>query len=75
MAPFMWDELEKILNQLLQMVFQRDTLDKADTPLQKLNRNWLQNGNLHLEDGLVDLGAATKDLVENDQISAEKKEI
>ena len=71
MAPFMWDDLEKVLNQLLQIVFQRDALDKADTPLQKLNRNWLQNGNLHL----VDLGAATKDLVENVQISAEKKEI
>ena len=33
MAPFMRDDLEKILNQLLQIVFQRDALDKADTPL------------------------------------------
>ena len=58
---------------MLWLVFWIDALDKADTPLKKLNRKWLQNGNHHLKDGLVDLGAATKDLSEKAQTSAEKK--
>lgn len=39
----------------------------------KLSGKWLQIGNHHLDDGLVDLGAATKDLLEKAEISAEKK--
>ena len=41
--------------------------------MKKLNRKWLQNGNYHLEDGIFDLSADTKHLLEKTQISAEKR--
>ena len=72
MVPFMRDELETILNQLLHLIFRKDALDKAGTPLKRLNKNWLTKTKRHLEDGLVDLGTATKDLLKK-RISAERK--
>ena len=59
MVPFMRDELE-----LLRRIFRKDALDKADRPLKRLNKKWLTKTKHHLEDGLVELGAATKDLLE-----------
>ena len=41
MVPFMRDELKMILNQLLRLIFRKDTLDKADTQLKRLNKKWL----------------------------------
>ena len=73
MVPFIRDELEMILNQLLQLIFWKDALDKADILLKRLNKKWLTKMKHHLEDGLVDLVAATKDLLEKAQISAERK--
>ena len=70
MVPFMRDELETILNQLLHLIFRKDALDKAGTPLKRLNKNWLTKTKHHLEDGLVD--QATKDLLKK-HISAERK--
>ena len=45
MVPFMQDNLEKILNQLLRLGVQRDALDKPDTPLKKLNSKRLEDRN------------------------------
>ena len=73
MLLFMRDELQTILNQLLHLTFRKDFLDKADTPLKRLNKKWLTRAKHHLKDGLVDLGAATKDLLGKAQISAERK--
>ena len=70
MVPFMRDELETILNQRLHLIFRKDALDKAGTPLKRLNKNWLTKTKHHLEDGLVD--QATKDLLKK-HISAERK--
>ena len=73
MVPFMRDELQTILNQLLQVIFRKDALDKADTPLKRLNKKWLTKTKRYLEDGLVDLGLANKYLLEKVQTSAERK--
>ena len=70
MVPFMTDELEMVLNQRL--IFRNDALDKSDTPMKRLNK-WLTKTKHHLEDELVDLEAATKNLLEKAQISAERK--
>ena len=70
MVPFMTDELEMILNQRL--IIRKDALDKSDTPMKRLNK-WLTKTKHHLEDELVDLEAATKNLLEKAQISAERK--
>ena len=61
-----------ILNQLLRLMFRIDALDKSGTQLKRLNK-WLTKTKHHLEDGLVDLGEATKDLLEKAPISAERK--
>ena len=68
MVPFMRDEVEAILNQLLCLIFWKDALDKAGTPLKRLTKT-----KHHLEDGLGDLGATTKDFLKKIQISAERK--
>ena len=73
MVPFMCDELMKILDQLLRLMFRRDALEEADTTLKKLKKKWLTDKSYHLNDGLVDLGAATKNLLEKSQLSFEKK--
>ena len=38
MVPYIRGELETILNQLLPLIFRKDALDKADTPLKRLNK-------------------------------------
>ena len=73
MVPFMCDELMKILDQLLCLIFRRNALEEADTALKKLKKKWLTGKSHHLEDGLVDLGAATKNLFEKAQVSFERK--
>ena len=72
MVPFMCDELMKILDQLLHLIFCRNALEEADTALKKFKRKWLTDESHHLEDGLVDLGAATKNLLEK-TLSFERK--
>ena len=62
MVPFMRDDLETILNQLLCLIFREDTFEKTGTPLKRLNKKWLTKTKYHLEDVLVDVVAATKGL-------------
>ena len=59
MVPFMRDELETILNQLWRLIFRKDALDKADSPLKRLNK-WLTKTKHQLEDGLWTLGQPPK---------------
>ena len=73
LVPFMCDELMKILDQLLRLIFRRNALEVADTALKKLKKKWLADESRHLEDGLVDLGAATKDLLAKTQVFFERK--
>ena len=69
----MCDELMKILDLLLRLIFRRKALEEADAALKKLKKKWLTDESHHLEDGLVDLGAATKNLLEKTQVSFERK--
>ena len=73
MAPFIFDELMKILDQLLHLILRRNALEEADTVLKKLKKKWLADES-HLKDGLVDLHAVTKNLFEKTQVSFERKE-
>ena len=63
-VPFMRDELNTTLNQLLHLIFRKDALDKADMPLKRFKKKWFTKTKHHLEDELVDLVAATNDLLE-----------
>ena len=51
----------------------RDVIKEADTILKKLKETWVEDVNNQLEEALVDLGVATKDLLTKIQISAKKK--
>ena len=56
----------------LSLVFKQEALEKPDTPLNKMKHSWLTNKNNHLQNCLIDTGAATEDLVQKVQIYAEK---
>ena len=75
MVPFLLNELEKIVNLLLRLIFKKDALDKANTIVKKISLKWLSDSKNHLEDGLVDVGAATKDILDRTQVSNEKKQL
>ena len=61
--PFMFSELEKIFKQLIRLVFRKDAIDQASTISKKIKKDWLTNKNNCLEDGLVDVGSATRYLL------------
>ena len=71
MVPFMFSELEKIFDKLHRLIFCQESL--AAPNLNKLKKKWLNNTEYHFESGLVDLGAATKALLNDVMVSAEKK--
>ena len=75
MVPFMSNELEKIINQLLRLIFKKDALDQAKSIVTKMKRKWLLDTANHLEESLVDLGAATKDRLDQTKVSNEKKQV
>ena len=68
----MLNELEKIINQLLHLIFKKDILEKAESIVTKMKSKWLSVKRNHLEESLVDLGVATKDKVDRTQILNEK---
>ena len=74
MIPFMFSELEKIFNQLIRLVFMKDAIDQASTISKKIKKKWLTNKNKYIEDGLVDVGSATRYLLQQAKVSAEKKQ-
>ena len=73
MIPFMFSELEKIFNQLIRLVFRKDPIGQASTISKKIKKEWLTNKKNYLEDGLVDVGPATRYLLQQAKVSAEKK--
>ena len=72
MLPFLLHQLESLTNQLVHLVMRRDAIKEADRIL-KLNEKWVKDVSNQLEEDLVDLDAATKDLFTKTQISVEKK--
>ena len=74
-VPFMSCELEKIINQLLRLIFKKDALDQAESIVTKMKRKWLLDTANHSEESLVDLGAATKDRLDQTKVSNEKKRV
>ena len=71
MVPFMFAELEKIFDKLNRLIFSQESLAVPIT--NKLKKKWLHNTEYFLESALVDLGAATKALLNDVMVSAEKK--
>ena len=60
MIPFMFSELEKILNQLIRLVFRKGAIDQASTVSKKIKKDWHTNKKNYLEDDLIDVDSATR---------------
>ena len=73
MIPFMFSELEKIYTKLLRLVFRRNCLEETSSITKRLKRDWLEKKENHLEDGLVDIGAAAKLKLQESKVKAEAK--
>ena len=60
MIPFMFTELENIYNKLLRLMFRQRYLEKITSIANRQKKDWIENKENHLENGLFDIGAATK---------------
>ena len=56
----MFAELENIYNKLLRVVFRQSCLEKTISIANSLKKDWIENKENHLRNGLIDTGAATK---------------
>ena len=60
MTLFMFTELENIHNKLLRLVFRQSFLEKTTSVANNLKKNWIENKDNHLENGLFDIESASK---------------
>ena len=56
----MFTKLENICNKLLRLVFRQSCLEETTSIANRLKKDWIENKENHLENGLVDIGAETK---------------
>ena len=73
MIPFMFTELENIYNKLWTLVFRQSCLEKTTSIANRLKKDWIENKENHLENGLVDIGAATKMKLREANVKSESK--
>ena len=69
----MFEELERIYNKLLRLVIRRDSLEETQSITKRLKKEWHENKANHLENFLVDAGAATKLKLRETKVRAETK--
>ena len=72
LIPFMYEQLKEIYDKLLSMVFKIDSLEQVSIS-KKLKASWLNKKKQHLENGLVNVGAATKLKLKAAKVLLEKK--
>ena len=72
MIPFMYEQLKEIYDKLLNMAFKVDSLEEASIS-KKLKASSLNKKEHQLENGLVNVGAATKLKLSAAKVSLEKK--
>ena len=72
MIPFVYEQLKEIYDKLLSMVFKIDSLEEASIS-KKLKPSWLNKKEHQLENGLVNVGAATKLKLSAAKVLLEKK--
>ena len=58
---------------MIRLVFKSVAISRADRVIKKMKKEWLVDKNNHLENALIDVGAATKDKLDNVLVSLEKK--
>ena len=76
MIPFMFTELENIYSKLLRLLLRQSCLEKTTFIVNRLKKDWIENKENHLENGLVDLGtagAATKLKLQKTNVRSESR--
>ena len=72
MLPFMYDELSEISKRLIVLIYKKEKIDEAKTVAKTMKEDWLNNKNNQKEEFLIDVGAATKDILSNAKVATEK---
>ena len=73
MIPFMFTKLENIYNKLLRLVFRQTCLKKTTSIANRLRKDWIENKENHLENDLMNIGAATKLKLQKKNVKSESK--
>ena len=71
MLPFMCDELSEISKPLIVLMCKKEKIDEVKTVAKTMKGNWLNNN--QMEEFLIDIGAATKDVLSKTKVATEKK--
>lgn len=74
LVPFMFDELSQILYRLLGLVFKKSKIDRTIKLRRLMKEEFLTNPSNQLEEYLIDIGAAAKDVIGKLNIATEKSE-
>ena len=72
LLPFMYDELFKILIRLLGLIVKKEKLDENNLR-EIMKEKWLKDTENHLEEFLIDLRAATKDVLNKAKVAVGEK--
>ena len=72
MLLFMYDELSEISKHLIVLMYKKEKIDEAKTA-KTMKEDWLTSKNNQMEEFLIDIGAATKDVLSNAKVATEKK--
>ena len=73
MIPFMFDELAKILYQLLALIYRKKKLDEMKNLKDVMKESFLKNEVNFIDEMQVDIGAAAKDSLAKVSVATEKK--
>ena len=69
MLPFMYDKLSEVLKRLIVLMYKKEKINGAKA----MKEDWLKNKNSQMDEFLIDIGAATKDILPNAKVVTEKK--
>lgn len=73
LVPFLYDELSQIVYRLVRLVYKQSKLEDTAQLSEIMNKEFLMNPENQLEEYLVDIGSATKDLLASINTANEKK--
>ena len=68
----MYDELSEISKHLIVLMYKKEKIDEAKTA-KTMKEDWLTSKNNQMEEFLIDIGAATKDVLSKTKVATEKK--
>ena len=72
LLPFMFDELSLILYRLVHLIFKKKEVDQCKKLREVMNTKFLSDPNNQLEEYLIDIGAAAKDILQKVDVANEK---